>query len=433
MKIFQQTKDYIQKRITISEISGSLGDMGTLLPIVVSLSKKKVININSAIFFGGLFNIIVGVCFDTPLPVQPMKTVSSAAIAGNLNSKSLMTSGFLASVIILFLGITNLVTFVMKFIPGYLIASLQMGQGLNFIIQGVKMIQGLNNWTDKNSYITTIVFGSMILITWLPWKNNYKNKYLNIFSKIIQSLPVALILFLIGAIYSITDLKKSYKFTITNPFIDAYKDLTFDDFKEGFLKGTIAQVPLTLLNSVISVVDLNNRLFPERPTSVNYMAYSVGLMNIVGVWFGSMPNCHGSGGLAGQYRFGARSGLAIIMLGICKILISIFLGNVILDIISVFPNSILGLMIIVCGGELAGRGSDVKIEEPLIYAIVVGIIVTTDLYTGFIVGFVINVILMSMDKFNNKFQLPLLENENPNENQSQSQLETRRNVIEACC
>jgi len=37
-----------------------------------------------------------------------------------------------------------------------------------------------------------------------------------------------------------------------------------------------------------------------------------------------MPVCHGSGGLASQYRFGARSGASIIILGTIKLLLGLF-------------------------------------------------------------------------------------------------------------
>ncbi|KAI5392559.1 variant 2, CCR4-NOT core ubiquitin-protein ligase subunit mot2, partial [Lathyrus oleraceus] len=57
------------------------------------------------------------------------------------------------------------------------------------------------------------------------------------------------------------------------------------------------------------------------------VSVSVGVMNFVGCWFGAMPCCHGAGGLAGQYRFGGRSGASIVFLGIGKLLIALVFGN----------------------------------------------------------------------------------------------------------
>lgn len=57
----------------LAEISGSLGDLGTLLPLMIALAIQHSINLGSTLVFSGAFNIITGVVFGIPLPVQPMK------------------------------------------------------------------------------------------------------------------------------------------------------------------------------------------------------------------------------------------------------------------------------------------------------------------------------------------------------------------------
>ena len=73
-----------------------------------------------------------------------------------------------------------------------------------------------------------------------------------------------------------------------------------------------------------------------------------------------MPICHGSGGLAGQYRFGARSGASIIILGSVKLLLGLVAGDRIVPLLQQFPKSLLGIMVIAAGVELAkvGRNLD---------------------------------------------------------------------------
>ncbi|MCF7643722.1 putative sulfate/molybdate transporter, partial [Acinetobacter johnsonii] len=81
----------------------------------------------------------------------------------------------------------------------------------------------------------------------------------------------------------------------------------------------IGQLPLTTLNSIIAVSALAADLLPDLPTpSVTSIGLSVALMNLTGTWFGAMPVCHGAGGLAAQFRFGARSGASVILLGLLK-------------------------------------------------------------------------------------------------------------------
>ena len=57
----------------LAEISGSLGDLGTLLPLMIALAVQGSINLGSTLVFSGAFNIITGVLYGIPLPVQPMK------------------------------------------------------------------------------------------------------------------------------------------------------------------------------------------------------------------------------------------------------------------------------------------------------------------------------------------------------------------------
>jgi MFS superfamily sulfate permease-like transporter len=76
-------------------------------------------------------------------------------------------------------------------------------------------------------------------------------------------------------------------------------------------------------------------------------------MNLIGCFFGSTPYCHGSGGLAGQYRFGARSGASVIILGTFKIIIGLIFGGTLTGLLAVFPQSLLSVMLFISGTELA--------------------------------------------------------------------------------
>jgi len=70
----------------------------------------------------------------------------------------------------------------------------------------------------------------------------------------------------------------------------------------GIVLTGIPQLPLTTLNSVVAVCQLSEDLFPAKPVRPVLVSVSVGLMNMVGAWFGAMPCCHGAGGLAAQVR-----------------------------------------------------------------------------------------------------------------------------------
>lgn len=61
------------RRAPLAEISGSLGDLGTLLPLMIALAVQGSVHLGSTLVFSGLFNVATGLAFGIPLPVQPMK------------------------------------------------------------------------------------------------------------------------------------------------------------------------------------------------------------------------------------------------------------------------------------------------------------------------------------------------------------------------
>jgi len=83
-------------------------------------------------------------------------------------------------------------------------------------------------------------------------------------------------------------------------------------------------------------------------------------MNLAGCWLGAMPVCHGAGGLAAQYRFGARSGASVALLGGFKLVLGLLFGETLLDLLQRFPRGILGVMVVAAGLELAMVGESLN-------------------------------------------------------------------------
>lgn len=95
------------------------------------------------------------------------------------------------------------------------------------------------------------------------------------------------------------------------------------------------------------------------------LGVSVTAINLVGCWFGAMPACHGSGGLAGQYRFGARSGSSVILLGSLKFtlgLVAFWNSPAIITLLANIPKSLLGVLVLAAGLELARVGESVNTD-----------------------------------------------------------------------
>ena len=132
---------FLPRRLDRNEISGSLGDLGTFIPLLVGMSVTNGLDFTSALFFAGLFNIVTGLAFSIPMAVQPMKAIAAVAIAERLPLNQILAAGIWTSAIVLFLGLTGLITVVNRVIPKPVVRGLQLGLGLQLLIRGVQLVR----------------------------------------------------------------------------------------------------------------------------------------------------------------------------------------------------------------------------------------------------------------------------------------------------
>jgi MFS superfamily molybdate transporter len=63
------------------ELAGAFGDLGTLVPFVVGYLTINRLDPHGVLLGFGLVAVATGLYFRTPLSVQPMKAIGTAAIA----------------------------------------------------------------------------------------------------------------------------------------------------------------------------------------------------------------------------------------------------------------------------------------------------------------------------------------------------------------
>jgi MFS superfamily sulfate permease-like transporter len=154
------------------------------------------------------------------------------------------------------------------------------------------------------------------------------------------------------------------------------------------------QIPLTIANSVIAVCALSIDLFPKRPLNPRGVSMSVAIMNLVSCPLGGMPVCHGSGGLAAQYRFGARTGGSMVFLGLAKMILAVTLGSSLLTIITIYPASVLGILFVFSGYELAIVCRDqTALPRILVMVVTAGVCIAVNIAVGTMAGFILALIL----------------------------------------
>src|SRR5512136_3264510 len=88
-------------RLNRHVVSGSLGDLGTFIPLLVGMSLTNGLNFTSALFFAGFFNIVTGFIFAIPMAVQPMKAIAAVAISEHLRVEQILAAGIWTSAIVL--------------------------------------------------------------------------------------------------------------------------------------------------------------------------------------------------------------------------------------------------------------------------------------------------------------------------------------------
>ncbi|KAB8261252.1 hypothetical protein BDV32DRAFT_121952 [Aspergillus pseudonomiae] len=335
------------RRNYVSEISGSLGDLGTFLPIAIALAINGTVSLSSTLIFSGLFNILTGLFFGIPLPVQPMKAIAAVAIARSFNNGTIAAAGIFVGACILIFSVTGLLHWFADVIPIPVIKGIQVGAGLSLVIASCGNILSSLGWVGPSwadNRIWAIAAFVFLIIT-------------NVYRKV----PYALVVFLLGILFAI----------IRSALVADLPSLTFwhpytvvptpEQWSVGALDAGVGQIPLTTLNSIVAVVHLAGDLIPNvRTPSVTSIGLSVAAMNLIGCWFGAMPVCHGSGGLAAQYRFGARSGSSVIFLGFLKLVIGIFFGESLVGLLKRFPSALLGVMVIAAGLELVSVGESLN-------------------------------------------------------------------------
>jgi len=154
----------------------------------------------------------------------------------------------------------------------------------------------------------------------------------------------------------------------------------------------LPQIPMTLGNAVVANADLTKQYFPESSRRVTYrsLCISMALAAVLSFFLGGVPMCHGAGGLASHYRFGARTAGSNLIIGTILLLLSVFLGPHALALIRLLPMAALGILLVFAGLELSMVLVDVRTRKDLfVSALILGITLASNLAAGFLIGLAI--------------------------------------------
>lgn len=335
------------------EFAGAFGDLGTLIPFVVGYISVMKLDPLGVLFTFGLSEVLVGLYFKTPIPVQPMKAIGSAAIAsGGAVSPGMVCGAGLVTGLFWFLaGTTRTVDLVTKLAAKPVVRGIVLGLGLLFMSEGIRLML-VTPWLGGLGLLMTFALLSYRRIPAM-------------FALLVLGAAAAYVLDPVGARQV---LSMAPGFRLPELTVGA---MSWSDLVTGTLVLAIPQIPLTIGNAVIAIRAENNELFPDRPVTDRMMAVSQGLMNLVSASLGGIPLCHGAGGMAGHVRFGARTGGSLVMLGAIMMGLALFFSGSVGLLFQVFPKAVLGVLLFFAGAELALTTRDIGGRKEDVYVMLV--------------------------------------------------------------
>ena len=376
----------------LSELSGSIGDFGTLIPLSIALIAINGLSFTTVFLLVGAFYIASGLYYRLPIPVQPLKVMAAIAIASpdKITLEVMSAAGILFAAFLLLLAFTGLIDHISKLFTKPIIRGIQLGLGFILITKAVNFIK------DKELFIQDT--GNQMMVGDVP-----VNLIVGIVGVLIvlfllssNRFPAALLIvgagIVVGTLYGAFD-NTQWDFGPTDMKVFT-PDLS--DYGNALILLVLPQIPLTIGNAIIGTTDTVKSLFgtgdeTKRAKNRSFTT-SMGLANIPAGLLAGMPMCHGAGGLAAHYRFGARTGGSNIMIGLIFVIIAVAFGSVGISLLSSIPSAVLGVLLLFAGIELALLVLDVKKKSDLfIVCLIAGIgLVTTNMAIAFGAGIVVD-------------------------------------------
>jgi hypothetical protein len=354
-------------RFDRNELAGAFGDLGTDLPLVVGVTLAANLDATSVLIMFGVMQILTGLRYRIPMPVQPLKAMAAIIIAGKIGGPVVYGAGFAIGLVMLFLSATGLIDWLARVVPKSVVRGIQFGLGLQLATLALK--DYVQSEGPSGYWLAAVAF---VLAVALIGNRKY---------------PAALFLVVIGFVYALafklepSSILDSFGVGLPKIHIPRWPDMV-----TGFFLLALPQIPLSLGNSILATRQVAEDLFPHRPLKIRQIGLTYALMNLVNPFFGGIPTCHGSGGMAGHYAFGGRTGGSVIIEGALYVMVGLFFGRGFGLFVQVFPLPILGIILLFEGIALMLLVRDLSSSRgDFVIVLLVGLI-AVGLPYGYLIG-----------------------------------------------
>ncbi len=375
------------------EWAGSLGDLGTLLPLAIGMIVINGLDAAGLFFSVGVFYIASGLYYGVPVPIQPMKVIGAYAIVSALPASQILASGLLIAFLLAVIGITGAIDIIGRYVPKPVVRGVQLATGTLLMAQGVRFMLGTSTYQKLQQcaepFLAYQHLGPLPMGLVLGVTGTFVTLLLLDNRKVPAGLVVVISGLLMGLIFGLEEAFTDFSVGFHLPRWLPLGWPSRVDFSVALVMLVLPQIPMTLGNAVIAYVDLNREYFGDAGKKVTYRSacLSMALANLMSFSLGGMPICHGAGGLAAHYRFGARTAGSNLIIGGIFLALALLFGKHVLLVGTLLPMSILGVLLLFAGSQLALTIIDMRERKELfVVCMMLGITLASNLAAGFLAG-----------------------------------------------
>ena len=317
-------------RFDLREANGALGDIGTVLPLMIGAIALVGLPATNVLLCFGLFYIATGLIYRLPIPVQPMKAIVAVALVSEVTPAAIALSGILIGLALVALGASGLIDRIARLVPQSVLSGLQLGLGLAL------------GWIALGLMADRIVVGLVSLGVAVAFLRLGAHAAL---ATILCGITLGALFDLSGASGLVPPEAPDWPAGLP----------TLTDLRTAVTELALPQLALTLTNAVFLTALVAQDRFGQRAERVTprRLCLTSGAANMLLAPLGGLPMCHGAGGVAAHYRFGARTGGAPIMLGAGLLVIALLPDPLRQIALASIPTATLGALLLIASVELA--------------------------------------------------------------------------------
>ncbi len=321
--------NWLRQRVRFdrNELSGAFGDIGTDFPLIVGMILAAGLDAPSVLIVFGVMQVMTGLVYGMPMPVQPLKAMAVIVITQRIAPNVLYGGGLAIGIVMLLLTLTGAIGWVARIVPKSVVRGVQFGLGMQLASLALK------DYVTSEAWPGYALAGAAFVITLLLLGN--------------RRVPPAPIIIALGIVYAFAFKVNAGALAgavgISLPKLHV---VTWGDVVTGFFLLALPQLPLSLGNSILATQRVAADLFPEKKVTVRKISLTYSLMNLISPWLSGVPTCHGSGGIAGNYTFGGRTGGSVIIYGAIYLTLGLFFGGGFSTAVQLFPKPVLGVILL---------------------------------------------------------------------------------------